>query len=247
MKAGLAKRFSALDPDVTPNYRFGVLFFERDGLLAPASIEALCVELAECAAILRSGAPQAVEGALDRDLPAPFWINEADALGREVAAPPSYPQTADQEGVGLDQVLTLSWMALATAIGTSYPEAELAPEDTLSFYRAFPRFPVPGQAVVVAVGRLPGTEIQGRLVLLADNYPDSFNYGFDAFMVDGGDARDTDGAYEESGGLRYAVRDGWACVWRSREETLRPEQIDASTYGELAAQAATLIEQKGWG
>ena len=247
MAGGLAERFEALDPEVTPNFRFGTLIFAKDGLLQAAEIESLCKEICACAAIVRAAAAPGSREALQTLLPAPFFINEADAAGRPLAPQPPYPQTADIEGVGLDQVLTMEWMTFATALGTGFPEAGLAAEDTLSFYRAFPRFPVPGQAVLVANGRLPGTEIAGRTVILADNYPDTSNLGFDAFVVDAGGAADTPGPHVDTGYLRCAVRDGWACIWRERQEVQRPTQLDPSAYAQFAGDAARLIEARGWG
>ena len=247
MGGGLAERFEALDPAVTPNFRFGTLVFAKKGLLQAAEIEALCTEISACAPIVRAAAAPGSRAALEAMLPAPFFINEADAGGRPVAPPTPYPQTADSEGVGLDQVLTMEWMAFATALGTAFPDAGLAPEDTLSFYRAFPRFPVPGQALLVANGKLPGTEIAGRTVILADNYPDSFNFGFDAFVVDAGGAADTPGPHEDTGYLRFAVRDGWACIWRERQEAERPSRLDPAAYALFAGDAARLIGARGWG
>lgn len=246
MRAGLAERINALDPAVTPNFRFGTLMLAAKGLDDAPRIEARCRELAAWVEIFRAAAPPVDDAALAAGLPAPFFVDPSFEPGRPIAPAPPYPTTGDVDGVGLDQPIAGGWRELAVALGNAYPESGLVPEDTLSFYRAFPRFPVPGQAVLVARGTLPGTDIPGRTVLLADNYRDSVNLGFDAFVVPAAGAADTPGPYSERGALRYAVRDGWASIWRPRPASRSPHLVDPGTYRSFAAEAAGLIGTNPW-
>lgn len=182
-------------------------------------------------------------GALEAGLPMPFY---ADPAAGPVGPMPAYPTTGDVDGIGLDQPISGGWQGLAGALGTSFPQSQLVPEDVLSFYRAYPRFPVPGQIVIIGRGLLPGTDVPGRTLVLADNYPDNVHRGFDAFMLRAAGAADTPGAHLASGGLRYAVRDGWACVWRPRPESRSPHLLDTALYSAFAAEAVQLARTLGW-
>jgi hypothetical protein len=175
--------------------------------------------------IRRICAPTLTPQPFETELPPPEWLDSVAALPdeRHLLAP---------QGVWLERVLQIA------------QERRLVLEDSLSFHRAFPQLPVPGEAFGVMRGdgiRLlcciersirdisqlkdlfpnPGGPVGANVAVLpAPGMPDT---------DDGGDGILTDGT-------RHAVRDGILCVWQRRDEW----QANGESLDELAATARSL-------
>jgi hypothetical protein len=130
----------------------------------------------------------------------------------------------------------------------------MAVEDPRAFHVAFPDLNIPGQAFGVLHGRLPGTELTGRLLCCAERpmvLPDEFRkllhdpggpVGCDVAVVavDTG-AVPTPPEGESDGDLRVAVTDGVLTAWRAR----RSWQADGDALDRLATDVATVVGRRG--
>ena len=127
-------------------------------------------------------------------------------------------------------------------------------EDPRSFHAAFPELNLPGEAFGVLHGRLPGTELTGRLLCCAERpmvIPDDLqkllkdpggSVGCDVAVVpvDAGAVPtplegEPDGARARRGG------DGVLTAWRLR----RSWQADGDALDRLAADVAAVVGRRG--
>jgi hypothetical protein len=128
----------------------------------------------------------------------------------------------------------------------------MAVEDPRAFHAAFPELNVPGEAFGVLHGRLPGTELTGRLLCCAERpmaLPDDVRkllhdpggpVGCDVAVVAIDGAAPTAPEGEIDGDLRVAVADGVLTAWRARPSW----QADGAALDRLAADVATVAENR---
>jgi hypothetical protein len=129
----------------------------------------------------------------------------------------------------------------------------MAVEDPRAFHAAFPELNIPGEAFGVLHGRLPGTELTGRLLCCAERpmaLPDDVRkllhdpggpVGCDVAVVAvDADAAPTVPEGEIDGGLRFAIADGVLTAWRVR----RSWQADGAALDQLAADVASVAENR---
>jgi hypothetical protein len=133
-------------------------------------------------------------------------------------------------------------------------ECGMAVEDSRAFHAAFPGLNVPGQAFGVLRGRLPGTDLHGRLVCCAERLmwiPDDIRKllkdpggaaGCDVVVL-AVDERTPPTAFEGDvdGDIRVAVADGVLTAWRLR----RRWQADPESLDRLAADMAAIARRRG--
>jgi hypothetical protein len=130
----------------------------------------------------------------------------------------------------------------------------MAVEDPRAFHAAFPELNFPGEAFGVLRGRLPGTNLTGRLLCCAERpmvLPDEFR----KFLTDPGGAAGSDVAVlpvnadapatppegEVHGDLRVAVTGGVLTAWRAR----RSWQADGEALDRLATDVAAAVSWRG--
>ena len=124
-------------------------------------------------------------------------------------------------------------------------ERGLAVEDPRAFHTAFGSINVPGEAFAVLRGRLPGTELTGRLLCCAERPLDSElggSAGCDVAALEV--ARATPATVPEGeveGDLRVAIADGVLTAWRPRQSL----QADGAALDRLAADVATIVRRRG--
>jgi hypothetical protein len=101
---------------------------------------------------------------------------------------------------------------------------------------------VPGEAFAVLRGRLPGTELTGRLLCCADrplHSDPAGSAGCDVAALEVARATLPEGGVE--GDLRVAIADGVLTAWRPRES----RQADGPALDRLAADVATIVRRRG--
>jgi hypothetical protein len=210
-----------------------LVVYQQNFLKQPEELDAFCQtvsylarevrEICSRSSLLR---PQPFE----TELPPPEWLPSVEAAPNEhhILAP---------QGAWLERILQIS------------RERGWAVEDALSFHRAFPHLPVPGEAF----GVLRGDGIRYLFLLersirdisgLKDAVDDPGGpVGNNAAILPRPGAPDTpngvDGVLAEAG--RYAVRDGVFCAWQMRDTW----QAAGEPLDELAATARRLAEQAG--
>ena len=174
---------------------------------------------------------------LDTRIQPPDWL---DSVRRH----PRKKHTLWPPGARLEKVVEIA------------DERGMVVEDPRSFHVAFPALNIPGEAFGVLHGRLPGTELVGRLLCCAERpmvLPDDFRkllqdpggeVGCDVVVVpvDAG-APPTLPEGESDGDLRVAVADGVLTAWRGR----RSWQADGDALDRLAADVAREISRRGLG
>jgi hypothetical protein len=168
-------------------------------------------------------------------LPAPAWLEPVRSRPREA-------HTLWPIGARLEQVVEIA------------DERGLTVEDPRAFHAAFGALNVPGEAFGVLNGRLPGTQLTGRLLCCAErrmDLPDDLR----ALLKDPGGAVGCDVAVvavdpgatptapegEREDGLRVAIADGVLTAWR-----LRPRwQADGEALDRLAREVAGAVARRG--
>jgi len=167
----------------------------------------------------------------------PEWLDS-------VRSRPRKKHTLWPPGARLDRVVEIA------------DERGMAVEDPRSFHVAFPELNIPGEAFGVLHGRLPGTELTGRLLCCAERpmvIPEDLrklladpggSVGCDVAVVpvDTG-AVPTPPEGESDGALRVAVADGVLTAWRAR----RSWQADGDALDRLAANVAAVVGRRGLG
>jgi hypothetical protein len=99
-------------------------------------------------------------------------------------------------------------------------EHRLVIEDRRYYHAAFPTLPVPGRVIAVMRGRLPGTDLLGRLAWHAERPEATHNVGRNAVLLPaapGAEETPPGGVRAADGDLRLAVRDGVFAAWRRRD------------------------------
>jgi hypothetical protein len=174
----------------------------------------------------------------EAELPPPDWA-------AQIAANP------DNSFLGLDS----QDLGKAAAVGA---ERGLVSEDPFAFHRGFGDLPVPGEAIGVFRGTLPGTSLTGRLVTAIerplrppppdwDRVLDTLPHG--AFGCDsvlfpvrpGAPDANSDVGAVWGGNSRYALRRGVFVGWRARSSP----HTDGGELDALAAEAAAFAASEG--
>jgi hypothetical protein len=161
--------------------------------------------------------------AFSRPLPPPRWLPS-------VRRHPEDAHLLTPTHARVDRVV-----AIADARG-------LAVEDPRAFHTAFGAINVPGEAFAVLRGRLPGTELTGRLLCCADrplHSDPAGSAGCDVAALEVARATLPEGGVE--GDLRVAIADGVLTAWRPRES----RQADGPALDRLAADVATIVRRRG--
>jgi hypothetical protein len=208
-----------------------LLVYQQYFLKQPEELDAFCQTVSYLAREIRAICSRSSllrPEPFGTELPAPEWLPAVEAAPdeRHILAP---------HGAWLERILQIS------------RERGLAVEDPLSFHRAFPHVPVPGEAF----GVLRGDGIR-LLFLLERSIRDISGMeeavddpggpvGTDAAVLPCAGTPDTpngvDGVLTESG--RYAVRDGILCAWRLRDAW----QAAGEPVDELVTTARRLAEE----
>jgi hypothetical protein len=218
----------------TIEFMYGqLLVYQQYFLKQPEELDAFCQTVSYLAREVRAICsrssllrPQPFE----TELPAPEWLPAVEAAPdeRHILAP---------HGAWLERIVQIS------------RERGLAVEDALSFHRAFPHLPVPGEAFGVLRGdgiRLlclverPIRDVSG----LEDAVDDPGGpVGADAAVLPRPGAPDTPNGVDGviAGSSRYAVRYGIFCTWRVRDTW----QAAGEPLGELATTARQLADTVG--
>lgn len=216
---------------------YGQLIVSRqDFVTRDADLDAF-VELVDslATAVRELGTAGTASHSLDRRLPAPEWLTSArDKPSRKIT---SWPIAAR-----LDTVVRIA------------DERGLEIEDASAFHRAFPALNIPGQAFGVLRGRLPGTDLIGRLVCCAERpmtIPDQVlkllhdpggRVGSDVVVVSVDPAAaPTPPEGELDQDLRLVVSDGVLTAWRTRQSW----QADGPALDRLAGDVAAAIRRRG--
>ena len=205
-------------------------------LTADADLDAL-VDVAErlAEAVRRLCAPSRALAAFDRPLPPPRWL-------------PSVRRHPE------DAHLLLPTRARVDRVVALADERDLMVEDPRAFHTAFPGINVPGEAFAVLRGRLPGTELTGRLLCCAErplHMPEELapllshpggSGGCDVAVLEVAAATPaTAPEGEVEGDVRVAIADGVLTAWRPR----RGWQADGPALDRLAADVATIVRRRG--
>ena len=206
---------------------------------------------------------------LERDEDLDGLVKTAEDLGRAVAATCA-PATA-QPALGTTAIEPPQWLAAVRAkpkdkhtlwpIGAllervvqAADDFDMAVEDPRAFHRTFPSLSVPGEAFGVLRGRLPGTELHGRLLCGAERemvIPQELRKllkdpggaaGSDVAVLGvGPDATPTGPGGDIDQGLRVVVRDGVLVASR-----IRPSwQADRQALEQLSADVAVVVSRRG--
>ncbi len=218
-------------PDVA--FTFGVLWLATKGYLEDAALDAACQSLCGIAdALEQASAKLHPPKPFTEHLLKPLWINEEEGRAAQPANPVQMNGSQGLESAP-SQLWLQSWQRCWQSTGMD------TVEDALEFHRAFPSLPAPGQAIFVFGGTVPGTETDGRLVLLTDRAHDSgsvatgaaqmavqaaltgsgiVNSGVTALMLPVADGATTNEPYEYGADsqMRIAIRDGVATFWTPR-------------------------------
>lgn len=168
---------------------WGTLVVRRDGYLAAAE---QLDGLAEAASMLAGRLREVCRPLAD---PQPLSVE---------LAPPIWHPPGDPAAVFNPEQLWGKW---ATATAAQYG---LELEDPLSFHRAFPSAPIPGQARLVFRGRLPNIG-DGRLVIGRER--DASRPAIVLAASPGLADTPSGGVLHEDLGLRVEVREGMRAVW----------------------------------
>jgi len=146
---------------------------------------------------------------------------EVRAAGLEVADPRPFADplpAADwpPEGVSASGRFPPDpWLAPLHAFAR---EHRLVIEDRNYYHAAFPTLPVPGRVIAVMRGRLPGTELVGRLAWHAERSEATDNVGRNAVLLPAAaQAEETPPDGVRTGELRLCARDGVFAAWGRRD------------------------------
>src|SRR5215211_58864 len=168
------------------------------------------------------------------------WLGDAaqlDALAEEIGA-----LAPDVRAAGLevadprpfaDPLPAADWPPEGVSMSARFPpdpwlvplhafarEHRLVIEDRRYYHSAFPTLPVPGRVIAVMRGRLPGTELLGRLAWHTERPEATDNVGRNAVLLPAApeaEATPPGGLKAGDGGLRLAVRDGVFAAWARRD------------------------------
>lgn len=119
----------------------------------------------------------------------------------------------------------------------------MTPEDPDDYHRAFPSLGVPGRAVAVMRGPLPGTGVTGRLVYHAERSLKGSERARGAVLLPaaaGAQATPPGGVRVPERQLVYEHRDGVTVLWSLRTAGLFREEQD-----DLVARAVELARERG--
>jgi hypothetical protein len=196
--------------DMDLRFDYGVLSLATKGYLEDADLDAACEAACAVAVALREASldahpPRPFSDQLD----APFWAGTEPGH----AAPPVNPvETPDSQG--LEAPPAQSWVAAIMKCAELMPTMNRL-EDSLQFHRAYPWLPAPGSAVAVLDGKLPGSEVHGRIAMLVERATGS---GVNAVLMEvkAGSAT-TSPAFEYGTDLQVGIREGIATFWRPRD------------------------------
>jgi hypothetical protein len=173
------------------------------------------------------------------------------AFGGPLAPPRWLPSVRRHPG---DAHLVLPTGARVDRVVAVADERGLAVEDPRAFHTAFGAINVPGEAFAVLRGRLPGTELTGRLLCCAErplhlpaelapllSHPGGIA-GCDVAALEVATATPaTVPEGEIEGDLRVAIAGGVLTAWRPR----RSWQADGPALDRLAADVATIVRRRG--
>jgi hypothetical protein len=168
------------------------------------------------------------------------WLREAaalDALARDLG-----PVAAEVASAGLalsdprpfaDPLPDADWPPEGVSLSARFPpDPWLAPlhafarehglviEDRRYYHSAFPTLPVPGRVIAVMRGRLPRSDLVGRLAWHAERAEASHNVGRNAVLLPaapGAPETPSEGLKADAD-LRLFVRDGIFAAWTRRDE-----------------------------
>jgi hypothetical protein len=148
---------------------------------------------------------------------------EVRAAGLEVADPRPFA----------DPLPAADWPPEGVSISARFPpdpwlvplhafarEHGLVIEDRRHYHAAFPTLPVPGRVIAVMRGRLPGTDLVGRLAWHAERPEATRNVGRNAVLLPaapGAEETPPGGVRAEVGDLRLFVRGGVFAAWTRRD------------------------------
>ena len=147
---------------------------------------------------------------------------EVRAAGLEVADPRPFA----------DPLPTAEWPPEGVSMSGRFPpdpwlvplhafarEHGLVIEDRLYYHAAFPTMPVPGRVIAVMRGRLPGTDLVGRLAWHAERPEATHNVGRNAVLLPAAPhaAETPPGGVKADGDLHLSVRDGVFAAWTRRD------------------------------
>jgi hypothetical protein len=212
----------------TIEFMYGQLLVYQQGFLTdPGQLDAFCHAVSSLARGIREiCAPAPTPQPFETELPPPEWLPKVESLIDERHV--LYPQGA--------------WMERIVQIGR---DRGWVVEDPLSFHRAFPQLPVPGEAFGV-LRREDGM----RLLCCLERSMNYVGYlkkvvhdpggpvGANAAVLPAPGVSDSpdgvDGVLADS--HRYAVRDGVKCVWTKRDTW----QASGEPLDELAAAAPAI-------
>jgi hypothetical protein len=169
-------------------------------------------------------------GWLRDDAPLDGLADEISAVAPEVRA--AGLEVADPRPFG-DPLPAADWPPEGvSASGRFPPDPWLAPlhafarehglviEDRRRYHAAFPTLPVPGRVIAVMRGRLPGTDLVGRLAWHGERDEAAHNVGRNAVLLPAAQSAEETppGGVKTAGGdLRLAVRDGVFAAWTRRD------------------------------
>jgi hypothetical protein len=213
-----------------------VIVSQQDFLTRDENLDAL-VAAAELVAegVRRICAPPLALATLDRPLPPPRWLPT-------VRRHPGDVHTLLPIRARLDRVVAIA------------DERGLAVEDPRAFHTAFPAINVPGEAFAVLRGRLPGTELTGRVLCCAERpmyIPEEIgrllsdpggDAGCDVAVLEVATATPaTPPEGEVEGDLRVAIAGGVLTARRPR----RGWQADGAALDRLSADVAAIVRRRG--
>ena len=179
--------------------RRGALVVRCNGWLRePAPLDELAGDLSAVAAEVRAAGLAVADPRPFADpLPAADWPPEGVSMSGRFPPDP--------------------WLAPLHAFAR---EHGLVIEDRRRYHAAFPTLPVPGRVIAVMRGRLPGTDLVGRLAWHAERAEATHNVGRNAVLLPAApEAEQTppEGVKVADGDLRLFVRDGVFAAWTRRD------------------------------
>lgn len=244
MLKGKARNWLKAAPEVWVLYRYGTVGVMQRGYQEEEGIDALAEGVSVIASALKAATIAGKKGkAFDTELPAPFWSDD----GRRKAAPTPEHANGIQPAWGLDEapVDPRSGTLNPSVTGPLEQAHALEREDPLSFYRAFPWYPVPGQVWGVTQGRLPGSDLVGRLMISRENNRPIPTFLAASYPVKV-KTKDVGDPYEVEGDLTLSVRKGVATVWQPCRTKNPLDDKIVREYEQLTDQALALGESRGW-
>jgi hypothetical protein len=194
----------------------GVVAVTRNGFVDPAALDQMvAIALAVAEGVAHVAHPMTAPAPFSTPLPMP----------QPETWPPGYDRPQDHE---------------VDVLGRVSAELAMVQEDPVAFHRAHPSCPVPGRALGVVRGVLPGTAIEGRVGFFVQGGHTSGTYR-SAVMVPAatGGTTPLGGALDRPSDLYVEVADGVAHAWP------RVRSVGALNAGATVAAATEALTRLG--